>query len=56
MDDKKINMVEEQNGINYFESEMSAGGEFEEEYKHSFEERIETEEMYMISTILTSDF
>jgi hypothetical protein len=55
MNDKKIKLVEEQNEINYFEPEMRAGEEFEEEYKHSFEERNESEEMYMISTILTSD-
>ncbi len=56
MDDYKIKMVEEQNEINYFDPEMRTGEEFEEEYKHSLEERNESEEMYMISTILTSDF
>ena len=55
MNDKKINVVEEQNEIDYFEPEMRTNREFEEEYKHSFEERNESEEMYMISTILTSD-
>ena len=56
MNDKNTNMVEERNEISYFDPEMRSREEFEEENKYSSEERNESEEMYMISTILTSDF
>jgi len=56
MDDYNTKIFEEQSEINNIEPDMRACEEYEEEYIRTFDKRIESEEMYMISTILTSDF
>lgn len=56
MENRKENNTQQQNKLNYRQRELNNNEIFEEEYKYFLEIRNESDELYMISSILNSNF
>jgi len=55
MENKKENNIQQQNKLIYTQKELNDDDISEEEYKCFWEERNESDELYMISSILNSN-